>query len=104
MRARGGRASLRWAGPRVHALKRLCLPALPTWLTLVQPLPNPHPPSPETFLRAAELIGVPPQHCVGYEDAPLGMQAIKAAGFLAAIDVTKMEAYPLIVDEEEEEA
>ena len=23
-----------------------------------------------------------PQDCVGYEDAPLGMQAIKAAGFL----------------------
>lgn len=25
---------------------------------------------------------LPLQHCVGYEDAPLGMQAIKAAGFL----------------------
>ncbi|KAL4424868.1 hypothetical protein ABPG77_002091 [Micractinium sp. CCAP 211/92] len=55
-------------------------------------------PHPETFLRAAELIGVEPQHCVGYEDAPLGMQAIKAAGFLMAVDVTQMEGYPKLVE------
>lgn len=29
-------------------------------------------------------FSVLPQDCVGYEDAPLGMQAIKAAGFLKA--------------------
>lgn len=34
----------------------------------------------ETFLRAAELIGVEPRLCVGYEDAPMGMQAIKVSG------------------------
>ncbi|KAI3437755.1 hypothetical protein D9Q98_000203 [Chlorella vulgaris] len=54
-------------------------------------------PHPETFLRAAELIGVDPKHCVGYEDAPLGMQAIKAAGFLKAVDVTLMPEYPQLV-------
>lgn len=32
-----------------------------------------------------------------YEDAPLGMQAIKAAGFLKAVDVTKMPGYPKLV-------
>ena len=51
-------------------------------------------PHPETFLKAAELIGVEPQHCVGYEDAPLGMEAIKRAGFLAGINVTEWEGYP----------
>ncbi|PSC69561.1 Fructose-1-phosphate phosphatase [Micractinium conductrix] len=55
-------------------------------------------PHPETFLRAAELIGVEPQHCVGYEDAPLGMQAIKAAGFLQAVDVTLLPAYPKLIE------
>lgn len=54
-------------------------------------------PHPETFLKAAELIGVAPAHCVGYEDAPLGMEAIKRAGFLAAIDVTQWEGYPKLV-------
>ena len=51
-------------------------------------------PHPETFLRAAELIGVVPAHCVGYEDAVLGMEAIRRAGFLAAVDVTALEGYP----------
>ena len=48
----------------------------------------------ETFLRAAELIGVQPSACVGYEDAALGMEAIRAAGFLLAVDVTTMPGYP----------
>jgi HAD superfamily hydrolase (TIGR01509 family) len=54
-------------------------------------------PHPETFLKAAALIGVEPQHCVGYEDAKLGMEAIKAAGFLQAIDVTEWAGYPKLV-------
>ncbi|EFN56010.1 hypothetical protein CHLNCDRAFT_59667 [Chlorella variabilis] len=54
-------------------------------------------PHPETFLRAAELIGVDPKFCVGYEDAPLGMEAIKRAGFLLAVDVTQMPGYPKLV-------
>ncbi|KAI7835561.1 hypothetical protein COHA_010540 [Chlorella ohadii] len=54
-------------------------------------------PHPETFLQAAELIGIDPKDCVGYEDAPLGMQAIKAAGFLKAVDVTQMPGYPKLM-------
>ena len=54
-------------------------------------------PHPETFLKAAQLIGVPPEHCVGYEDAPMGMEAIKRAGFLQAIDVTSWHGYPKLV-------
>lgn len=53
-------------------------------------------PHPETFLRAAELIGVAPAACCGYEDAPLGMEAIRAAGFLLAVDVTAMPGYPAL--------
>lgn len=51
-------------------------------------------PHPETFLKAAALIGVKPEKCVGFEDAPKGMEAIKNAGFLQAIDVTTLPGYP----------
>lgn len=36
-------------------------------------------PAPDCFLLAAEKIGVPPELCVGYEDAVLGMEAIRQA-------------------------
>ncbi|MFY1703082.1 MULTISPECIES: HAD family hydrolase [Micromonospora] len=37
-------------------------------------------PDPEPFLRAAELLGVPPQDCLVFEDADLGIAAAEAAG------------------------
>jgi mannitol-1-/sugar-/sorbitol-6-phosphatase len=37
-------------------------------------------PHPECFLRAAELLGVPPAHCLVFEDAPAGIASAKAAG------------------------
>lgn len=40
-------------------------------------------PHPETFLRAAEGLNVPPADCVGIEDAKAGVDAIKAAGMFA---------------------
>lgn len=39
-----------------------------------------HKPEPETFLLAAEKIGVAPADCVVFEDTALGMQAAHAAG------------------------
>ena len=43
-------------------------------------------PSPDVFLRAAELLGIAPERCVVYEDAELGFQAARAAG-MAVVDV-----------------
>jgi beta-phosphoglucomutase family hydrolase len=43
-------------------------------------------PAPDTFLRCAELMGVPPVQCVVFEDSPLGLQAAQRAG-MAGIDV-----------------
>ena len=37
-------------------------------------------PAPDIFLRAAELLGVEPQHCVVIEDSGHGVRAAKAAG------------------------
>jgi HAD superfamily hydrolase (TIGR01509 family) len=39
--------------------------------------PKPHP---QTFLLAAERIGVDPTRCIAYEDSEPGMQAARAAG------------------------
>jgi beta-phosphoglucomutase-like phosphatase (HAD superfamily) len=43
-------------------------------------------PAPDIFLEAAGRIGVPPHACRAYEDTPIGMQAIRAAG-MEAVDV-----------------
>jgi len=45
-----------------------------------------HKPEPDTFIRCAELIGVPPARCVVFEDADFGLQAARAAG-MDAVDV-----------------
>ena len=40
-----------------------------------------HPkPAPETYLRAAELIGVDPKRCHAFEDTELGIEAARNAG------------------------
>jgi len=39
-----------------------------------------HPkPAPDVYLRAAELLGVPPRNCVVFEDSPVGVAAARAA-------------------------
>jgi len=40
-------------------------------------------PDPEVFLVAARKLGVPPGECIGVEDAPAGIEAIKAAAMVA---------------------
>ncbi|MGK8522818.1 HAD family hydrolase [Nocardia asteroides] len=37
-------------------------------------------PEPEVYLRAAELLGLDPRHCVAVEDSPTGARAAQAAG------------------------
>ncbi|MEI6274332.1 MAG: HAD-IA family hydrolase [Prolixibacteraceae bacterium] len=46
-----------------------------------------HKPHPDTFLKAAALIGVAPEYCQVFEDSQLGLQAARAAGMMAT-DVT----------------
>ncbi|MBQ7336985.1 MAG: HAD family phosphatase [Clostridia bacterium] len=37
-------------------------------------------PDPETFLTAAQMLGVKPEHCIGVEDSFNGVRALHAAG------------------------
>jgi HAD superfamily hydrolase (TIGR01509 family) len=53
-------------------------------------------PDPETFLLAAERMGVDPARCVGLEDADLGLQALLAA-CMRAVDVRAHPRYPMPV-------
>jgi len=40
-------------------------------------------PAPDIFLKAAELLDVKPEYCIGIEDAFAGIESIKAAGMTA---------------------
>jgi HAD superfamily hydrolase (TIGR01509 family) len=46
-----------------------------------------HKPFPDTFLKAAELIGILPSDCEVFEDGQLGLQAAASAGMMF-VDVT----------------
>jgi len=48
-----------------------------------------HKPHPETFLRAAELLGVDPTKCMAYEDADPGIVSAKEAG-MQVVDVREL--------------
>ena len=45
-------------------------------------------PDPQVFLMAAERLGVAPDRCVVIEDAPVGVEAAKAAGMRAVAVLT----------------
>lgn len=48
-----------------------------------------HKPHPETYLKAAELLGVNPERCRAYEDAVPGIESAKAAG-MEVVDVREV--------------
>jgi beta-phosphoglucomutase-like phosphatase (HAD superfamily) len=48
-------------------------------------------PDPETFLKAARLLEVPPAECLVFEDAPKGVEAAANAGMPAVVLTTMHE-------------
>lgn len=49
-------------------------------------------PAPDSYLRAVQLLGVDPAHCVAYEDSSTGIAAAQAAGIGTVVDVRRHEA------------
>ena len=45
-------------------------------------------PHPETFLKAAQYMGVDPKDCIVFEDAPKGVEAAQNAGMKAVVITT----------------
>ena len=47
-----------------------------------------------TWTQAAKQLGVDAAGCIGFEDGTLGLQSIRAAGYLKACDVRTWPGYP----------
>lgn len=59
-------------------------------------------PDPETFTKAAKLLGVEPKDCLVFEDAPKGVEAAQRAGMQALVLTTMHEkeefaSYPNVI-------
>ena len=50
-------------------------------------------PDPETYLKGAAELGVLPEECIVFEDAPKGVEAAKRAGMQAIVLTTMHEAH-----------
>ena len=44
-----------------------------------------HKPNPDPFLKAADLLGVAPEHCLALEDSHNGVRAAHAAGMMTVM-------------------
>ena len=92
----------RWAlvtsAPRNLALARIEAAGLPVppLLVTADDVTNGKP-APDCFLLAAEKLGVSPQDCLVWEDAPAGIAAAKAAG-MACIVIGATHTRPLETD------
>ncbi len=53
-------------------------------------------PAPDLYLKAAELVGVTPEHCIAVEDTPAGIASAKAAGMYAVQSRAASSAFPPI--------
>ena len=49
-------------------------------------------PHPDIFLEAAQRLGLAPEHCIVFEDAPLGVEAARRAGMRAVALTTTLGA------------
>jgi HAD superfamily hydrolase (TIGR01509 family) len=60
-------------------------------------------PHPDIFAEAARRLGVAPEHCLVFEDAPLGVEAARRAGMAAVAMTTTLPAsafahFPNVID------
>jgi beta-phosphoglucomutase len=82
--SRGIPVSLATSAPRANVVHTLAELGLSTRLATVARSDDvAHgKPFPDVFLEAARLMGVPPERCLAFEDAPAGIIAARTAGML----------------------
>lgn len=82
LRAAGFRQAIGSSAPRANLDLILELTGTATFFAAVVSMEDTErgKPDPQTFLIAANTLGVEPAHCVVFEDAPAGVQAAKAGG------------------------
>ncbi|MEO8482554.1 MAG: HAD family phosphatase [Acidobacteriota bacterium] len=56
-------------------------------------------PAPDVFLFAASLLGVPPEQCLAFEDAPLGIASARAAGMRCVAITSTFSAEDLLASD-----
>jgi mannitol-1-/sugar-/sorbitol-6-phosphatase len=83
----------RWAvvtsAPRRMAVERLIHSGLPVPSALVcSDDVSKGKPHPEPYLRAARLLGVAPERCLVFEDAPAGIESARSAGMVVVAVTT----------------
>jgi beta-phosphoglucomutase-like phosphatase (HAD superfamily) len=94
---RGFKVAVGTAGDRhnvAFVMERLCMDPLP--LAIVGGDEGfPGKPTPAIFLEAARRIGVAPERCIVFEDAPFGIEAARRAGMRAVAVCTTHSAAEL---------
>lgn len=76
-----GRWTIATSGRRRTATSRLAHVGLPQPETLVTADDIEHgKPAPDPYLLAAQRLGIDPQRCIVFEDAPAGVEAARSAG------------------------
>ncbi|MDR2600896.1 MAG: HAD family phosphatase [Spirochaetaceae bacterium] len=54
-------------------------------------------PAPDIFILAAEKIGIAPENCVGFEDSPVGLLSLNAAGVKSVFVKDQIEPPPSVL-------
>jgi HAD superfamily hydrolase (TIGR01509 family) len=81
-----------------HSLEELGLTALGAHVARSDLVPHGKP-HPDVFLAAASMLGVPPEGCLAFEDAPMGVKAARAAGMTCVALATTFSREALLAED-----
>jgi HAD superfamily hydrolase (TIGR01509 family) len=94
LEARGIAVAVATSAPKenvLHTLSEIGLPRLLARVVRGDEVPRGKP-FPDVFLEAARQLGVPPETCLAFEDAPIGVEAAVSAGMTCVAVTTTFPA------------
>ena len=101
LEARGIGVALATSAPEPnvrHSLEELGLERLGTHVARSEAVPRGKP-HPDVFLAAASMLGVAPEACLAFEDAPMGVKAARAAGMTCVALATTFSREALLAED-----